>query len=412
MQQLGFGQSSSPCVLAASNRPALSAPQTHSYSLLEDARLCLSCLLLGGERGGHPGTGYLRCPGGGVSQKNERGLLPPCILSASSFRLLIAHLTPPMATEKMVAEYAKSGRSSTLRLGLTSKDTRGFEMVKWHHLDCLPTPRSFAAVEEIKGYYSLKSTDREALKNFETMAAAKHSVDTEEDEEMIMKKSKHGDGEKEGEEMVFSITDIKTEYKVMLLPPEWKAFQTVIFREAGDGLRDSEKIAAFDFDGCLVRTSLKRIGPNEWSLLYPSIPEKLRNLLTLLGIDSGFSFEVIFTNESNIERWKNKRQLAVDSKIGRLENFMKRVEVPMQIFIACGLGKGKDQPQDPFRKPNPGLWRLLEKHFNSKIAVDMDKSFYVGDAAGRGDDHSDADIEFAKVRMMFSGPLFTGSFPT
>ncbi|GJY83697.1 hypothetical protein Tco_0497073 [Tanacetum coccineum] len=40
---------------------------------------------------------------------------------------------------------------------------------------------------------------------------------------------------------------------------------------------------------------------------------------------------VIFTNESNIERWKNKRPVAVDSKIGRLDNFIKLVEVPVQI---------------------------------------------------------------------------------
>lgn len=41
--------------------------------------------------------------------------------------------------------------------------------------------------------------------------------------------------------------------------------------------------------------------------------------------------QVIFTNESNIERWKNKRQAAVDSKIGRLENFIKLVKVPIQV---------------------------------------------------------------------------------
>lgn len=113
------------------------------------------------------GTKDLRCPGGEGSQKSEGRLSPPYVLSASSFRLLIAHLTPPMATEKMVAEYAKSGRSSckgcgknipvrSLRLGLTGKDPRGFETVKWHHLDCVPTSRSFTSVEEIKGYYSLK----------------------------------------------------------------------------------------------------------------------------------------------------------------------------------------------------------------------------------------------------------------
>lgn len=45
---------------------------------------------------------------------------------------------------------------------------------------------------------------------------------------------------------------------------------------------------------------------------------------------------MIFTNESNIDRWKNKRQVAVDSKIGRLTNFIKHVKVPMQV---CQFGR-------------------------------------------------------------------------
>lgn len=47
-----------------------------------------------------------------------------------------------------------------------------------------------------------------------------------------------------------------------------------------------------------------------------------------------FSCQVIFTNESNIERWKNKRQVAVDSKIGRLNNFIERVKVPIQVVYS------------------------------------------------------------------------------
>ncbi|KAL5671149.1 hypothetical protein ACJX0J_015455, partial [Zea mays] len=39
---------------------------------------------------------------------------------------------------------------------------------------------------------------------------------------------------------------------------------------------------------------------------------------------------VIFTNESNIVRWKNKRQQAVDSKVGRLDNFIECVKAPIQ----------------------------------------------------------------------------------
>jgi len=44
----------------------------------------------------------------------------------------------------------------------------------------------------------------------------------------------------------------------------------------------------------------------------------------------------------------------------------------LQVFIACGLGKGKDIP-DPYRKPNPGMWWLMAQHFNSGIEIDMDR---------------------------------------
>ena len=43
--------------------------------------------------------------------------------------------------------------------------------------------------------------------------------------------------------------------------------------------------------------------------------------------------QVVFTNESNIDRWKNSRQKAIDSKIGRLEGFMNVVNVPMQVLF-------------------------------------------------------------------------------
>jgi bifunctional polynucleotide phosphatase/kinase len=175
------------------------------------------------------------------------------------------------------------------------------------------------------------------------------------------------------------------------LPAHWKVFNTVIFREQDDGLQSSAKIAAFDFDGCLAKTSVRIVGADKWSLLYESIPEKLQILY-----NDGYKL-VIFTNESNIERWNKKRQQAVDSKIGRLDKFIERVKVPIQVFIACGLGKGKTFPDDPFRKPNTGMWWLMREHFNSGVTVDMDKSFYVGDAAGRENDHSDADKEFAKA---------------
>ncbi|VFQ97376.1 unnamed protein product [Cuscuta campestris] len=187
---------------------------------------------------------------------------------------------------------------------------------------------------------------------------------------------------------MFSIGDVKSHYKGANLLPKWKAFQTTIYLERVEGLLDSKKIAAFDFDGCLAKTNVKRVGANAWSLMYPSIPEKLQSLY-----NDGYKL-VIFTNESNIERWKNKRQTAVGSKIGRLAGFIKLAKVPIQVFIACGFNASTI---DPYRKPNIGMWSLLKNHFNSGLPIDMDKSFYVGDAAGREKDHSDADIKFAQA---------------
>lgn len=46
----------------------------------------------------------------------------------------------------------------------------------------------------------------------------------------------------------------------------------------------------------------------------------------------------------------------------------------MQVFIACGVNSG--QLEDPFRKPKPGMWRIMEKQFNSGLPIDMDRLFF------------------------------------
>lgn len=72
------------------------------------------------------------------------------------------------SSSKMVVEYAKSGRSSckqcsnaivagALRLGSVTRDSRGFDMTKWHHLQCFPlNSDSVGSPESIKGFPALK----------------------------------------------------------------------------------------------------------------------------------------------------------------------------------------------------------------------------------------------------------------
>lgn len=52
-----------------------------------------------------------------------------------------------------------------------------------------------------------------------------------------------------------------------------------------------------------------------------------------------------------------------------------RLFILVQVFIACGIGKSGGQTEDPFRKPNPGMWHLMDWHFNSGISIDMDQLF-------------------------------------
>ncbi|CAI0410786.1 unnamed protein product [Linum tenue] len=369
--------------------------------------------------------------------------IPPSSLScfSSSFtaaagrsRLNLTSPGPmaPSSKAKTVAEYAKSGRSSckkcsqsipakSLRLGLVSRDARGFDLTKWYHMHCFS--ETLDSVELIAGFDSLQSGDQDALKKL--VDECKSSIDKvsngatevqkgskkgrknpeadedglEDEENKVTKKIKPTAKEETRADIVFSISDVMQTYKGATLLPKWKAFQTVIFLETDDGLRDSDKVAAFDFDGCLAKTSVKRVGADAWSLMYPSIPDKLSSLY-----NDGYKL-VIFTNESNIDRWKNKRQVAVDSKIGRLNNFIQHVKVPIQIetivisHSKCVLPVSC-QPQ--ILTIELSAQQFQQFHLQEYYVY---RSFYVGDAAGRDDDHSDADLKFAQaVGLKFHVP--------
>ncbi|XP_014493394.1 polynucleotide 3'-phosphatase ZDP isoform X2 [Vigna radiata var. radiata] len=359
-----------------------------------------------------------------------RSNLPPLLLSVSAAASPSGSRNPPpllMASrDSMVAEYAKSNRSSckacskaiekkSLRLALVSKGNGPYDVFKWHHLHCFPVAsHSPSSPQAIKGFSSLKvhkatedvENELQEAEEHDSKRRKVHKATEDVENELVeneLQETEEHDSKrrklwtpdvKAAVSIKFSVSDVNSKYKDATLLPKWKAFQTVIFLERDDGLRDSSKIAAFDFDGCLAKTDVKRVGANEWTLMHSTIPDKLQSLY-----NDGYKL-VIFTNESNIERWKNKRQVAVDSKVGRLNNFIERVKVPIQVFIACGVGlkSGADKKNDDaFRKPKPGMWHLMEEHFNSGIVIDMDQSFYVGDAAGRKSDHSDADIKFAEA---------------
>ncbi|XP_061716066.1 uncharacterized protein F21D5.5 isoform X1 [Cydia pomonella] len=134
------------------------------------------------------------------------------------------------------------------------------------------------------------------------------------------------------------------------------------------GVKSSSKIAAFDMDGTLIKTKSGKVHPvdtNDWQIAFPPVSQKLKDLFAK-------NYKVIIL--SNQAPIGNGRVKIEDFK-KKIENIVAKIDVPIQAFIATGKGF--------YRKPTTGMWTFLVEKKNDGLEVNMDKSFYCGDAAGR-----------------------------
>ncbi|XP_013105344.1 uncharacterized protein F21D5.5 [Stomoxys calcitrans] len=166
------------------------------------------------------------------------------------------------------------------------------------------------------------------------------------------------------------------------------------------GVRGSSKIASYDMDGTIIRTKSGNVFPktcDDWMLNYPEVPKKLKSLW-----QDGFKI-CFFTNQGGIAKGKTN----LNEFKQKIKQIVTRLQVPVQVFIAISDGY--------YRKPLPGMWEHLEKYQNNHINIDKEKSFFVGDAAGRPEvgkgktkrrkDHSLADRLFAyNIGLTFYTP--------
>lgn len=163
--------------------------------------------------------------------------------------------------------------------------------------------------------------------------------------------------------------------------------------------QNTTKIAAYDMDGTLIKTKSGLIFPkthNDWQLLYPEVPNKLKQLY-----NDGYKI-VIFTNQAGLGTGKIK----IEDFKTKIEKVVKRLNVPIQVFVSTGKGI--------YRKPAPGMWNMLVTHQKNKgLDIDKSNSFYVGDAAGRQKnwapgkkkDHSSVDRLMAiNIGLQFQTP--------
>jgi bifunctional polynucleotide phosphatase/kinase len=138
------------------------------------------------------------------------------------------------------------------------------------------------------------------------------------------------------------------------------------------------KIAAFDLDDTLISATGAKFArsANAWKWWHPSVPGRLRQLH-----DDGY-LVAIFSNQGNVSLRTDPKSLKKDTASlsnlkDQIGNILPQLDFEVSMYGATG--------QDRYRKPRIGMWEeLLEDYdLEKEVDVDMNESFYVGDAAGR-----------------------------
>ncbi|KAI9276987.1 polynucleotide kinase 3 phosphatase [Phascolomyces articulosus] len=155
------------------------------------------------------------------------------------------------------------------------------------------------------------------------------------------------------------------------------------------------KVAAFDLDSTLIKTRSGRVYPRDsgdWQWWDTSVPTTIRRLY-----DEGYKI-VIFSNQNGLN--SNQKIKSFKTKVENISN-----QLGVSIVFLAALEK------DRYRKPMTGMWEWIENE--EEVKIDREKSFFVGDAAGREagwkpkekKDHSAVDRKFAaNLQLPFHTP--------
>ena len=141
-------------------------------------------------------------------------------------------------------------------------------------------------------------------------------------------------------------------------------------------------VAGFDLDGTIIIPKSGRkfpIDENDWKIIDSKMIDEINKL-------NNYNI-VIFTNQLGLDK-----KLGLDKFQQKINNIKKLFNQDISVIIAYN--------DDFYRKPLSGMWTLLDDY-----NIPKEHSFFVGDAAGRKDDHSDSDLNFAhNIGIKFTTP--------
>ena len=189
-------------------------------------------------------------------------------------------------------------------------------------------------------------------------------------------------------------------------------------------LSDKLIIAAFDLDSTLVSTKTSMPFPrdgSDWKYQYESVRNTMRaieELKTLKHKTTKYSklaqamltskdtyVIAILSNQGSVVAKENMKRYEQVKE--RIKQIIQDVDIPVRVYCATKVDK-KDKGSDKFRKPATGMWDALINDLKKESGideVDLSRSFFVGDAAGRKQDFSNSDIKFAEaVGLRFYTP--------
>ncbi|CAG8600395.1 12756_t:CDS:10, partial [Acaulospora morrowiae] len=185
----------------------------------------------------------------------------------------------------------------------------------------------------------------------------------------------------------------------------WAQHDSVLigrYMTSKDGKNESNpKVAGFDMDGTLISVKGTHKYPkdeHDWKWWSKKVPKRLKEL------DAEGYRIIIISNQGGLDLSKKNSEKRRTNFINKIKHIADDLNVPFVIYVATG--------RDKYRKPMAGIWKCLIENENNCF-VDMEKSFYVGDAAGREDnwkkgaqrDWADTDRKFAEnIGLKFYTP--------
>lgn len=137
-----------------------------------------------------------------------------------------------------------------------------------------------------------------------------------------------------------------------------------------------ENVLAFDLDYTIIKPKSGKkfpINENDWKFIFDS-----KKKLIELSKDNSIIF---ITNQLGISKGKS----SIESLNNKLDSIQKILNIPLLVFISPN--------DDIYRKPSLGSYQYILNNYklNDKKIKKFD---YIGDAAGRKNDHSDSDYKF------------------